>query len=399
MAFSLPIACALFVLASATLVYLMTCGRARIRANDWVAPVKVACLAILFGSFFFITPIHMIEEGHVGVVYRFKALSKTMLKPGLNFVAPIDEVFQIQVTQQTDSVLEVFCGTKDGVPLTFPRIEVVNQLAIEEVYNVVQQYGVYYDQPLIFAKIQYEMNQHCSKHTVNEVHIDTFDQLDEMLTRILQESLDKYAKGVRIHAVRLTKATLPQNIAAEYEKIVQGNMELLALRTKQEKEMAMLYAESNRTVALLEANRTRALARLDSEKQQEVERIRIDTEVKEAQLRATQRHEFLRIESQRIQELASIAAKIEITNATMQADLTAQRARLLVREAELEIERKEILMEHERQVKYAEAQAMLLTPNYVAIEMSRHLASNTKVYWGEKLPSMNVGVLPMAIPI
>jgi regulator of protease activity HflC (stomatin/prohibitin superfamily) len=90
--------------------------------------------------------------------------------------------------------------------------------------------------------------------------------------RALQESLDKYAKGVNIHAVRLTKATLPQNIAVNYEKIVAGNMELLALNTKQEKEMAILYAESNRTVALLEANRTRALAKLDSEKQQEVER-------------------------------------------------------------------------------------------------------------------------------
>ena len=38
------------------------------------------------------------------------------------------------------------------------------------------------DKQLIFAKIHYEMNQHCSKHTVNQVHVDTFDQLDEMLT-------------------------------------------------------------------------------------------------------------------------------------------------------------------------------------------------------------------------
>ena len=115
-------------------------------------------------------------------------------------------------------------------------------------------------------------------------------------------------------------------------------------------------------------------------------RIRIDTEVKEAQLRADQQHEFLRIESHRQKQLLNIAAQTEVTEKTMQAELLAQRARLLVRQAELAILREEMQLDHERAINHAKAQNLLLTDNYVAVESSRHLANNLKIYYGDRLP-------------
>lgn len=51
----------------------------------------------------------------------------------------------------------------------FDRIEVVNQLKANAVYDTVKNYTVHYDQPLIFDKVHHELNQFCSAHTLQEV--------------------------------------------------------------------------------------------------------------------------------------------------------------------------------------------------------------------------------------
>jgi erlin len=43
---------------------------------------------------------------------------------------------------QTDSVLNVPCGVSGGSLLEFARIEVVNRLRAEKVYDTVREYGV-----------------------------------------------------------------------------------------------------------------------------------------------------------------------------------------------------------------------------------------------------------------
>ena len=59
----------------------------------------------------------------------------------------------------------------------FNRIEVVNLLASEAVYDIVHNYTADYDKPLIFDKVHHELNQFCSVHSLQEVYIDLFDQV------------------------------------------------------------------------------------------------------------------------------------------------------------------------------------------------------------------------------
>lgn len=59
----------------------------------------------------------------------------------------------------------------------FDRIEVVNLLATETVYDIVRNYTSDYDKPLIFDKVHHELNQFCSVHSLQEVYIDLFDQV------------------------------------------------------------------------------------------------------------------------------------------------------------------------------------------------------------------------------
>merc|ERR1711871_1227686 len=106
---------------------------------------------------------------------------------------------------QTDLVQNIPCGTRGGVVVYFDKIEVVNRLKKEFVYETVREYGVHYDKIWIFDKIHHEINQFCSKHTLQEVYIDLFDTIDEAMRDALQKDCTKYAPGIEIINVRVTK--------------------------------------------------------------------------------------------------------------------------------------------------------------------------------------------------
>jgi len=52
------------------------------------------------------------------------------------------------------------------------------------VMDIVRNYTADYDKTLIFNKIHHELNQFCSIHTLHEVYIDLFDQIDENLKQV-----------------------------------------------------------------------------------------------------------------------------------------------------------------------------------------------------------------------
>ena len=51
---------------------------------------------------------------------------------------------------------------------------------------MVHNYTADYDRSLIFDKVHHELNKFCSVHTLHEVYIDLFDQIDEILKTAIQ---------------------------------------------------------------------------------------------------------------------------------------------------------------------------------------------------------------------
>lgn len=126
-----------------------------------------------------------------------------------------------------------------------------------------KNYTVDYDRPLIFNKvlarsvparrmvarylttarcgricppavqIHHEMNQFCSRHSLQEVYTDLFDSIDENLLAALQTSLDIWAPGVRVQAVRVTKPTIPEAIRRNYEEMEAQRTQLLVAVQRQ----------------------------------------------------------------------------------------------------------------------------------------------------------------------
>merc|ERR1719443_1479226 len=151
--------------------------------------------------------------------------------------------------------------------IAFDRIEVVNQLREDAVYDTVKNYTVDYDKVWIYDKIHHEINQICSRSTLHEVYITKFDTLDERLRDALQHDIDLYAPGITIIAIRVTKPTIPSAIRANYE-LIESERTKLAV-AEQTQRLVEKQAETERKKELIEAEKAAAV---EAVKQAETER-------------------------------------------------------------------------------------------------------------------------------
>ncbi|VDK17296.1 unnamed protein product [Anisakis simplex] len=306
-----------------------------------LSPYVLTTLTVVF-ALIMAWSLHHIEEGHVGVYYRGGALLSRVSQPGYHLMFPFFTTYKsVQVTLQTDEAKNVPCGTSGGVMIYFDRIEVVNILSSASgsiaVYDIVKNYTVDYDKPLIFNKVHHEVNQFCSSHTLQEVYIDLFDQIDENLKTALQEDLTVMAPGLFVQAVRVTKPKIPESIRQNYEQME-------AEKTK------LLVAIQHQRVVEKEAETERKKAVIEAEKAAQVAAIHYEQHIaeKEAQKRISQ----LEDESHLARELARADA------------------------------------EYYTKKKQAEGNALLLTPEFLELRRIEAIGANNKIYYGSNIPNV-----------
>ncbi|KAM5142251.1 erlin-1 isoform 1-T2 [Mantella aurantiaca] len=308
-----------------------------------VGVVTVLIALILHSS------IHKVEEGHLAVYYRGGALLSNPSGPGYHIMLPFITSFRsVQTTLQTDEVKNVPCGTSGGVMIYFDRIEVVNMLTPSAVYDVVRNYTADYDKTLIFNKIHHELNQFCSVHTLQEVYIELFDQIDENLKLSLQKELNSMAPGLTIQAVRVTKPKIPEAIRRNFE-LMEGE------KTK------LLIAAQRQKVVEKEAETERKKAVIEAEKIAQVAKIQFQQKVMEKE---TEKH----------------ISEIEDT-----AFLARERAR-----ADAEFYTAE---------KFSEANKLKLTPQYLELLKYQAISANNKIYFGSDIPSMFLDSTSLKPPV
>merc|ERR1719431_1705953 len=175
----------------------------------------------------------------------------------------LTSVRNVQTTLQKDEVKNVPCGTSGGVMIYFDRIEVVNVLQPTAVYDIVKNYTADYDKPLIFDKVHHELNQFCSSHSLQEVYIDLFDQIDENLKGALQSDLGQMAPGLQVISVRVTKPKIPEEIKKNYGLMEAEKTKLLIANQKQKVDEKT--AETERKLAIIEAEKEAEVAKINYE--------------------------------------------------------------------------------------------------------------------------------------
>ncbi|XP_075735713.1 erlin-1 isoform X1 [Rhipicephalus microplus] len=303
----------------------------------------VAALICAFALFLIVNfSLHKIDEGHVGVYYRGGALLKQTSHPGFHMMIPFITTYRsIQVTLQTDEVKNVPCGTSGGVMIYFDRIEVVNILSPDSVsvtvYDMVKNYTADYDKTLIFNKVHHELNQFCSVHNLQEVYINLFDQIDENLKTALQRDLNVMAPGLFVQAVRVTKPKIPETIRRNYEMME-------AEKTK------LLIAEQRQKVVEKDAETDRKKAIIDAEKVAQVAKIQYTQKI---------------LEQESLKKMSRIEDEMHYSRQKMKAD-----------------------GEFYSKERLAEANRLLLTPEYLELKRYEAISSNNKIYFGKDIPSM-----------
>ncbi|CAH1795154.1 unnamed protein product [Owenia fusiformis] len=284
--------------------------------------------------------VHKIEEGHTGVYYRGGALLSSTSGPGYHVMVPIITTFRsVQTTLQTDEVKNVPCGTSGGVVIYFDRVEVVNLLSPASVFDIVKNYTADYDKTLIYNKVHHELNQFCSVHNLQEVYINLFDQIDENLKTALQKDLNTMAPGLYVQAVRVTKPKIPEQIRKNYELMEGEKTKLLIAHEKQK--VVEKEAETERKKAIIEAEKIASISKITWE--------------------------------QKIMEKESQKKISEIEDSTSLAKIKSKA------DADFYSVQKQ-----------AESNKLLLTSEYLEMKKYQALAGNSKIYFGNDIPSMFV---------
>merc|ERR1719290_978725 len=243
----------------------------------------------------------------------------------------------IQTTLQTDEVKNVPCGTSGGVMIYFDRIEVVNVLLSSSVHDIVKNYTADYDKALIFNKVHHELNQFCSGHTLQEVYIELFDQIDENLKNALQADLLEMAPGLKVHSVRVTKPKIPEAIRKNYELM-----------------------ESEKTKLLISTQRQKVI-----EKDAETERKKAVIEAEKEAMVAKIKYEQNILERESMQKMETINDQMHVAKEKSKTDAEFYKIQ-----------------------KQAEANKLLLNKEFLELKRIEAMASNNKVYFGPDIPNM-----------
>ena len=329
---------------------------------EHITSLLVLCCILIYFS------IVKVEEGHVGIYFRGGALLDTISEPGYHLKIPfLTQSENVQITVQTDLVSNIPCGTSGGVVIYFDKIEVVNRLQKAHVYSTIKQYGTDYDKVWIFDKIHHEINQFCSKHTLQEVYIDMFDQLDEALQKALQTDCDKWDTGIDIINIRVTKPKIPEAIMQNYLAVSEEKTQLLV--AEQHQLLVTKQEETKRISARIAAQREAEVSKINAEREAEVSKINAQREALIAQIK----NEMAVNESRSIAARNEIAAQAEANKIKI---LAAARAEALKMEAAALKEK--------------------LTPEYLRMVLYQSVANNTKMFFGNEIPKMYAGLEQIA---
>ncbi|KAI9091915.1 hypothetical protein K1719_027850 [Acacia pycnantha] len=210
-----------------------------------------------------ISTLHQVPEGHVGVYRKGGALLKTVTEPGFQVKMPfITQYDPIQVP-------DISCVTKGGIKISFKNIQVVHQLQKEYVYETLLNYGVQYKKTWIHDKIHHHIIQFCTSHS--------FQEIGEEMKEALQVDCTRYAPGIEIIGVHVTKLDIPDSISRNFEQLEEERIKVLIAVERQK--VAEKEAETSKILmeqTLLEKEGSRRQQEIENQMYLQRERCRAD---------------------------------------------------------------------------------------------------------------------------
>ena len=137
----------------------------------WLLGLGLVVAFIAVGVNAVISSHHTIQEGSVGIYFRFGALGESISYPGVHWQAPfISHVEEVRIRPQTDSLKAMEAITKDGITNTFNDVQVISRIRVDNLIPMVRKFGLDFRGSLIFDRVKEELRKFCANHTIDEVY-------------------------------------------------------------------------------------------------------------------------------------------------------------------------------------------------------------------------------------
>ena len=299
---------------------------------------------------------HITPPRHVTVSVRLGKVLEVVSGPGLSWKTPLTASYDMLVEEQVDSVQMVECGTKDGITLVFPRIDVHNILPRGKAREMFLRFGHDYDQLTIFKNVKFFTGQICATMTAEEVFLTQFNALDEQLQELLVKYQKEKETGIDITKVKFYKPQARNsNILGEFQKRAESEAERQALVAASERiaqENANMIKVAKGQNDLVTAKEMAVLERDLASKKNEQDKQKIDLLMK--------------------QQAAEARAKVVVIEAAAEAS----RLRLIGQ------------ANADSLLREAEANEKLLTTAYLQKHQQESVARNAKLIIGNEIPKL-----------
>jgi len=300
------------------------------------AAVVVVVAAIITGVC--LSALHTIEEGHVGVYYKFGALMDAVTIPGMHYMSPIGtSVKTIMIRSETDQLQGIEAITQDGIQISFEQVQVITRVRQDKVVSLVRKYGVNFKKPLVYDRVMEDIKIFCANNTIDDVYNTRFLDIVQEVKDNIVDSIKRLGEGgIEILNLVIPKPDIPQDIANNYKQVkVQWTEQLVAA---QQQKTHAIKKETEQMVAIADANRKKSVLQIT------IEEKMLEREGERNVSRITNE-----IQKEREENIANIEKyKIE---------------------------------------KAAEANSKLYTKDYIQLNLAKALSNNTKFYFsGENSP-------------
>jgi len=229
-----------------------------------------------------------VPTGNVVVWYRWQVLQENIGNPGgVNFYNPITTDYEIvDVTSQKDTIGPIQCISSDKQSVTFPSVQVWNQLPSDHVYKVLKIFqkksqNIPYDQPLIFDPVNNYIKETCSEYTGEQLRSDNYKSLNEMIKQYLEDfqknrpELNGESTGIKILKVFVEIPRLAPEVERNYQEIAVQKTAKQAEAYRQETEMKK--KETSNKLQQLEAKMKLEVAA--TENKQSIEKNEADAKI------------------------------------------------------------------------------------------------------------------------
>ena len=216
----------------------------------------------------FIDSYHKINEGYVGIYFKYGAITNEITEPGVHFMAPfLVDYEEVKIRPETIELRPIIAITKDGIQNTFKEITAIIKIHKSKTVNMIKKFGLNFKTTLVTDRIEEELRIFCANHTIDEVYNKKFLDIVEEVKNNVQSSITRLGnEGIQILNLAVPKPQIPPDIAHNYKQVkVQWTEQLVASQLQKTEKIKK------------DTERIKAIA--DAERNKEVQQIKIEDEI------------------------------------------------------------------------------------------------------------------------